>query len=270
MAILSIITITFHNPIELERTLQSVRPHYVPSRTELIVIDGSVDDSCKEVVQSYTFIDRIIHESDKGRFDAMNKGTRIAGGDFLLYLNSGDELLADFDMDEALRRMDDITQPRVFYGDVVIDVGGSRFLKRTPVSMNNIPHLTKRGKLPSHQATLYPASFAKNCLYDLSYHISADTKYFLAAISRLPATHLRQPISVFYLGGVSNVYRNIRQVFEHLRQVAKARNYSSLWLLHSLPRNIIKFIAMRLIGWTRYYRIYYSLRPTRYQQVRDY
>ena len=95
---LTIITINLNNAAGLEQTMQSVL-----SRTrqdiEYVVVDGASTDGSVEVVRHFAdlFGERMkwVSEPDAGIYNAMNKGIRMAAGEYLQFLNSGDYLAAD-------------------------------------------------------------------------------------------------------------------------------------------------------------------------------
>ena len=89
--LISIITINFNDKIGLQRTFDSVFAQDF-NDFEYIVIDGGSNDGSKELIEENT--DKIsywISEPDKGIYNAMNKGIKVANGEYLLFLNSGDK-----------------------------------------------------------------------------------------------------------------------------------------------------------------------------------
>ena len=85
---LSIITINYNNCDGLRKTIESVIAQTTRD-FEYIVIDGGSTDGSVDVIKEYAdYIDYWVSEPDKGIYNAMNKGTRAAHGDFLLFLNS--------------------------------------------------------------------------------------------------------------------------------------------------------------------------------------
>ena len=88
----SIITVTYNAGKVLEDTIQSVI-FQTYRNVEYIIVDGGSTDHTLEVANKYSDrISKIISEPDKGLYDAMNKGIRLATGDYLCFLNAGDEL----------------------------------------------------------------------------------------------------------------------------------------------------------------------------------
>ena len=87
---LSIITINFNNHDGLQKTINSVIAQTWKD-FEWIIIDGGSTDGSKNLIEQYDkYITYWISESDKGIYNAMNKGIKIARGDYLQFLNSGD------------------------------------------------------------------------------------------------------------------------------------------------------------------------------------
>ena len=92
---LSIITINFNDREGLDKTIQSVI-NQAYKEFEYIVIDGASTDGSVDVIKKYA--DKLTHwvsEPDSGIYNAMNKGTQMASGEYCLYLNSGDFLAED-------------------------------------------------------------------------------------------------------------------------------------------------------------------------------
>src|SRR4051812_1110497 len=92
--VLSVITVVYNNVSHIERTLLSVLDQTYP-HIEYIVIDGASTDGTLVIIEKYKDrIAKLISEPDKGIYDAMNKGLAIATGDYVLFMNSGDEIYA--------------------------------------------------------------------------------------------------------------------------------------------------------------------------------
>ncbi|MGC9151775.1 MAG: glycosyltransferase family 2 protein [Microbacter sp.] len=92
---LSLITINLNNREGLERTIQSVISQTF-TNFEYIIIDGGSTDGSVEIIKQ--FADHItywISEPDTGIYNAMNKGIKLAKGEYLLFLNSGDFLASN-------------------------------------------------------------------------------------------------------------------------------------------------------------------------------
>jgi hypothetical protein len=103
---ISIITVTRNNLSGLKRTFKSINeklqnPNF---KVDWVIVDGKSNDGSviwlNEVNRlknkNYSF--RFISEQDKNMYEAMNKGIKIACGEFLLFLNSGDIITDEFNL----------------------------------------------------------------------------------------------------------------------------------------------------------------------------
>ena len=87
----SVITVVKNDPLGLARTLASVAAQDY-SNYQLIVIDGaSTDDTLELLRQNAPKINVCLSEPDFGIYHAMNKGVVLADGEWLLFMNAGDE-----------------------------------------------------------------------------------------------------------------------------------------------------------------------------------
>lgn len=92
---LSIITINYNDAIGLKRTLDSVVSQTpCDCEVEHVIIDGGSTDNSVDVIKQYPHVSKWGSEKDKGVYNAMNKGIKMATGDYIQILNSGDILAA--------------------------------------------------------------------------------------------------------------------------------------------------------------------------------
>lgn len=110
---LSIITINYNNAVGLKKTLDSVAIQTY-SDFEHIIVDGASSDASVDVIREYekNLTSRLkwLSEKDTGIYNAMNKGIKMATGEYLLFLNSGDYLV------------DESVIEKVFANDCVADI----------------------------------------------------------------------------------------------------------------------------------------------------
>lgn len=202
---LSIITICLNNLEELKRTVASVLQQTC-KEFEYIIIDGGSTDGCKEYIEGLAGVSQWISEPDKGIYNAMNKGIRIAGGEYVLFLNSGDELYNDGVLAEALP----LLKGEDFYvGHSMLNRNGKSTLRKTPQQMS-VRFLLEDSIM--HQATFTRSALLKERPYNEQHKIVSDWEYFLQewVLHNRSYVPLDIVISTFYLGGISSNEKSAR------------------------------------------------------------
>ena len=125
---LSVITVTYNAEHTLERTLKSVREQTYPA-IEHIIVDGNSNDGTVALIHRYEN-ERLkwISEPDKGLYDAMNKGIKMATGDYLCFLNAGDTFYDTDTVQKIFASIDEDHSPDILYGETAIVDDNGRFL----------------------------------------------------------------------------------------------------------------------------------------------
>ena len=209
--LISIITINYNDKVGLERTLKSVT-NQTYKNVEYIVIDGGSTDGSNELLVQYN--DKInywISEPDKGIYNAMNKGILKTNGEYLLFLNSGDELFNSAILENNISFIN--THELIYFN---INVVGEQetFIKKYPQKIT-FSYLYV-DTLP-HPATFIKRSlFKKIGLYDEQLKIVSDWKWFIIALGKYNATyqHYDSILSTFYFDGISSKKENIEKLLK--------------------------------------------------------
>ncbi|MBN9293424.1 MAG: glycosyltransferase [Flavobacteriia bacterium] len=206
---ISVITINYNNREGLANTIQSVAAQNY-NDYEYIIIDGGSNDGSKEVIDSYAdTITYWVSEADKGIYNAMNKGIRKAKGDYVLFLNSGDELDNEHSLSEAVKHIDD-TDFIVF--DIRLIAPDKTERLKTHPQLLNFYYLFNSNI--AHQSLLIKHSLFESIgLYDETLKIMSDWKFNILAMFKHNASYksVNYSLSRFMLDGVSSLpaYRNI-------------------------------------------------------------
>lgn len=198
---LSVITIVFNNVRDIERTILSV-VNQSYSNIEYVVIDGGSTDGTMEIIQKYrTKISVLISEKDAGIYDAMNKGLSKASGDYVLFMNSGDEIYALDTVQKVFALEPDAD---IYYGETeMFDENWNSLGQRRHKAPEKLTLKSFRfGMSVSHQAIYVKRSIAKP--FSRDYRLSSDIDWVLHAISnarKIVNTHMY--VAKYLVGGMS-------------------------------------------------------------------
>jgi len=217
---ISVITIAYNNKEGLEKTIKSVIAQ-TSKDFEYIIIDGNSDDGSKEILKRYSNkIDYWISEPDHGIYNAMNKGIRASNGEYLIFLNSGDEFYTDQSLEKAFPYLSDAD---IVYGDLQIVNKQDIFIKKYNDSLSF--HYFYIESLPHPSTFIKKTAFEKVGLYDETLKIVADWEWFLEAIVFKQCSFKYIPIivSTFYLDGVSSI--NNKEVQKERNRVLDKYSY---------------------------------------------
>lgn len=114
----SIITVVRNDASGLERTMDSVAAQNYPNR-EYVIVDGASTDSTPEVLRRRgAEVTRWISEPDSGIFEAMNKGVRMATGEYVCFMNAGDRFAST---DTLSAMFDPPSRAELLWGDCIIE-----------------------------------------------------------------------------------------------------------------------------------------------------
>jgi glycosyltransferase involved in cell wall biosynthesis len=224
---ISIITINRNNKDGLRKTMQSVLDQDFDD-FEYIVVDGASDDGSLDVIQEFEpqFAQKgkvpFQYESkpDRGIFHAMNKGIVKANGEYLLFLNSGDYLVAPTVLTSFAQK--DIVEDFVS-GNIKVCVDGREQIRKSPQNVNFL--FFHNNSLP-HQATFIKKEvFATYGMYNEENKVKSDWENSLRSLIIGDATyrHIEQTISYYDVSGVSS-----QDAFLELKKQEQKRVYLSI------------------------------------------
>ncbi len=199
--ILSVITVVYNNVDHIERTLLSVI-NQTYERIEYVVIDGGSTDGTLEIIQRYSSkTTQLISEPDKGIYDAMNKGLVLATGDYVLFMNSGDEIYAPDTVASVFASAPDAD---IYYGETeMINAQGESLGQRRHKAPENFTWRDfKHGMSISHQAIYIKRSLVQP--YAPEYQLSADIDWILQVAKRAgKIVNVRCYVAKYLVGGMS-------------------------------------------------------------------
>lgn len=213
----SVITVTYNAEAVLEDTIQSVISQTY-RHVEYIIVDGASKDKTLSITDRYkNHIAQVVSEPDKGLYDAMNKGIRLATGDYLCFLNAGDSFHEDDTLQQMVHTLTGSELPDVLYGETALVDKEGHFVRMRRLSAPET--LTwksfKQGMLVCHQAF-----FAKRTLaepYNLKYRFSADFDWCIRCMQMAKTiTHTHEVLIDYLNEGVTTANRkaSLRERYE--------------------------------------------------------
>ena len=282
---LSIITINYNNAEGLRKTLASVASQTYAD-IEHVIVDGGSTDGSVEVIREYeqSLASRLsplasnlkwVSEPDKGIYNAMNKGIRMATGEYIQILNSGDILAADdvtermfqamgnglWAIDEETNRQSPIAnlpQIPIFYGNMIkVNAQGKVVGKSgyTEYSLRQFYSSTLNHDCAYIRRDLYE----EYGLYDENLKIVSDWKWYLQAIGlgKVKPEYVDIDVTIFDDGGISETNLTLRnaerrKVLEEVLPPAVLWDYDT----HAFEMEQMK----RLRRWKLYGIVYFMER----------
>ena len=236
--ILSVITIVYNNVKDIERTLLSVLNQTYPN-IEYIVVDGLSNDGTLGVIMKYeNRIAKFSSEKDDGIYDAMNKGLALASGDYVIFMNSGDEF---FDVDTVAAVFASAEDADIYYGETeMIDSSGLSLGQRRHKAPKQFTWRGfNLGMSISHQAIYIKRSLIEP--YDRKYQLSADIDWIIRAAKKAKKIiNVNRYVAKYLVGGMSKTKH--RQSLAERFDIMK-RHYGLI------PTIFNHFIIAANLGW---------------------
>ena len=168
---ISVITVVYNSAPLLQATIDSIAGQSYPN-LEYIVVDGGSTDGTVDIIQANADkIARWVSEQDQGIYDAMNKGVRMATGDWINFINAGDSLLGTNVIADVVLLME--SDADIVYGRTVSRMEFGDFLL-TPKPLEQISN----GMVFGHPSSFVRRELLQQTPFDTSFRIAADYNFF--------------------------------------------------------------------------------------------
>jgi glycosyltransferase involved in cell wall biosynthesis len=179
---ISIITVCYNSATTIEKTILSVT-NQTYKNIEYIIVDGNSKDSTIEIIKrNEDKISKWISEPDKGLYEAMNKGIKMATGDIVGILNSDDTFNSNTVVEEIVdfHKRNNI---EASVGNIIQHKENGKIVRLYSSKKWN-PEKLKIGFMPPHPSIFFKRElFEKYGNYFLGFKIGADyeliTRFFL-------------------------------------------------------------------------------------------
>jgi len=211
---------------------------------EYVIVDGLSTDGTLDIIKKYQDkISKLISEKDKGIYDAMNKGLAAAKGDYVPFMNSGDEFYANDTISKVFATAEGAD---IYYGETeMINENGESLGQRRHKAPEKFTWRSfKYGMSISHQAIYVKRSIAE--LFNREYELSADIDWILNAAKRAKTiVNTHQYVAKYMVGGMSKKRhrQSLKERFDIMKRhyglaptlfnhTIIAFNLGWYWLLH--------------------------------------
>jgi glycosyltransferase involved in cell wall biosynthesis len=213
---ITLITVCYNAGKTIADTLESIARQTHPD-IEYIIVDGASKDDTLDIIQRHRVkVARLVSEPDSGLYDAMNKGLKMATGEFIGFLHA-DDVFADNGVLELVANVGSDASVNVILGDVKFVAASDptkvvRYYKAQSFTPEKLP----RGIMPPH-----PGSYIRRsaCVdvgpYDLDYKLSADFDYF---------------VRLFHVKGYKP--HIIASTFVHFRTGGASSSLGAMWKMY--------------------------------------
>ena len=285
---LSIITINYNNAEGLRKTMESVLAQTY-TEIEYIIVDGASTDGSVDVIRELATRPTIkwVSEKDTGIYNAMNKGIRMATGEYIQILNSGDILAADDVTERMMAAL--AAQCAEIKGESLkikgeenseaeinaYNLSSINYKLNIPIFYGNMTKVNAAGQVVGKSGyteyslrQFYQSTLNHDCayirkdlfeeygLYDEQLKIVSDWKWYLQAIGlgRVKPVYVDIDVTIFDDGGISETQLDRRaaerrQVLEELLPPAVLWDYDT----HAFEMEQMK----RLRRWKMYWLVYF-------------
>jgi glycosyltransferase involved in cell wall biosynthesis len=178
---ISIVTVCFNSEATIRDTIESVLGQTYLN-IEYIIVDGGSTDSTLSIIDEYKKnINQLVSEPDKGIYDAINKGIKLATGDFVGLLNSDDLLFSEKCIQTMCEYIKNNSSLDALYADLIYVKRGNINKKTRYYSLEKFSLWKARFGFMIPHPTFYakPELFKKYGFYKGNYRVAADFELML-------------------------------------------------------------------------------------------
>lgn len=241
---ITIITVCYNRKDTIEKAIKSVLEQSYHD-IEYIIIDGNSTDGTKDIIESYRDrISQYISEPDRGMYDAINKGLKLATGDVIGLMHSDDEFYDKNVIERIACRFDCDPGIDGVYGDgvYVSNDKEERLIRDRIGGVFNLQKI-KNGWLPLHPTVYLKKSIIyKNGFYSLDFKIASDTEFLLRYLYKYKVKmgYIDSYFVKMRMGGMST---DLKSAFKVLYEDYKIYNFHGLTAIQTVF--LKKTIALR-------------------------
>jgi len=202
---LSIITVCYNNKEGLRKTMESVKRQTFKEYEYIVIDGGSTDGTVELIKENEQYIDYWVSEKDNGIYNAMNKGIKVAKGEYCYFLNSDDCIAAPDTVERIFEKMKEDVD--IVYGNLAIRKGEkiNRVIKY-PQEISYYTFFRGEGVMHHQASYIKKDLFEKYGYYRDEIKYVADNLFFFETIilHNVSCQYIDRVFSTFLGGGVSS------------------------------------------------------------------
>lgn len=234
---LTVATVCFNAEKTIEETIKSVLAQTYQN-IEYLIIDGKSTDRTLELIGKYQTDSRVrvISERDSGLYDAMNKAASVCGGEYILYMNSGD-LFADR---RVLADVVPCLDADIIYGNVIRVRQDGKHLEKYE-GKHVVMRLLLMGRMICHQGMFTRADLMRAYRFNEQYTITADYDFVVRAHkNKCSMRHVDRTVAVVdSVEGISSRTAN-NDIMRREDDRSLRENFPVWYYLIKLPKECVR------------------------------
>jgi glycosyltransferase involved in cell wall biosynthesis len=222
LPLITVITVVLNGEKALEETIKSVISQTYPN-VEYIIIDGGSTDGTLDIIKKYEdYIDYWVSEPDKGIYDAMNKGIKVASGFYYVFLGSDDKIIKNW-LEKGIHYINTLLKFEdtiYLYGNIVFLTKWGK-IRYKYIQLKDLSDLKKEFTIPHSGSIISSKLFRFNSLYDKKYKIVGDYAWVLSVVPKIHPVYIDCYQIEMMLGGKSNNPRTILVILKEIKMLEK-------------------------------------------------
>lgn len=241
--LLTVIIVTKDPGDDIYPTLSSLR-HLDDPSVEILIKDNSSDKKLEKVNEIFHFTNfRYIHSPDKGVYDAMNQALDFANGEYIFFLNAGDQYV-DCNLTDILQNFS--SEYDYLYGDVLKLEPYAKIQRYTRFMNKYIIYL----KAICHQGIITKKEVLKKLGgFDTNLEFNADHLLIIHLVKNYDGVKIQNLISIYQGGGLSSNFKLSKEKEEYFNE--KISNcYNKFELTFLRIADSLKSVILKLNGRT--------------------
>ena len=254
MVKISIITVTFNRAHVIRDAIEGVlRQKY--KNYEYIIVDGASKDgsveAIRDAIRGHEDRVRFISEPDHGMYEAINKGIRMATGDYIGLVHSDDFLYSPHTISDIVKQLE-ATHADFLYGDgLFVNPENTDKVVRKWIGGTYRLWKVRHGWLPLHPTCYIRREvMEKRGLYNESYKIAADSDLLFRYLmgGDLSVTYLREYIVRMRMGGLSTDSARRKQMWkEDIRMYHSHGMNATITKIEKMLWKVPQFVKARFM-----------------------